>query len=84
MARDKLRRALALTDPPPNWRYEVGCYLQSFAAFSLIGFGFINLILCLSSRTLVTSSAFFALGFLLLSRLKLIRELIKLMKEGKE
>ncbi len=73
----KLRKVLTLTDPPPNWGYEASCYLISFASFFLIGLALINLLLCFSPRTIISSLALILLDLILLSRLKIVRELIK-------
>lgn len=81
VAKDKFRQILALTDPPPNWRYEIGCYLQSSTACFLIALGLVNLLLCFSLRVLISSLIFIFLGLFLLSHLKIIQELIKLIKE---
>lgn len=80
MAKNKLHQILTLTDPPPNWRYEVGCYLHSFVAGFFITVGLVSPLVCFSLTVLAKSAFLIVLGLFLFSRLKIVQELIKILR----
>jgi len=72
----KLHKILRLSDPYPNLTYEFLCYVKAFLGGGLIIAG----LFLISLENLYLGLVLIIFGFYLFWRIKLVRDLIKLLR----
>lgn len=69
----KLKKILKLSDPYPNFGYEIFCYVKAILGTGFLIFG---VFLILQLRFLIWGAVSILLGLFFFSRIKLVRKLV--------